>query len=74
MYPPLESIPRKSRKSYPIPGTKLVIPAETLVLVSVSALHKDPQIYANPQVFDPERFNSENKKLRHPMAYIPFGN
>ncbi|XP_072397509.1 cytochrome P450 9e2-like [Diabrotica undecimpunctata] len=37
------------------------------------AFHRDPNIYSNPEQFDPERFNDENKDKINPCAYLPFG-
>ena len=42
-------------------------------MVPIFAIHHDPDIYPDPDKFDPERFSDENKKNRHSMAFIPFG-
>ncbi|KAJ3624850.1 hypothetical protein MTP99_018441 [Tenebrio molitor] len=43
------------------------------VLISMYAIHRDPQYYPDPDRFDPERFSDENKSKIHPYTYLPFG-
>lgn len=47
------------------PGTKITIP--------VQALLGDTKYWENPDKFDPERFNDENKSQQHKFVYLPFG-
>ncbi|XP_059610759.1 probable cytochrome P450 9f2 [Phlebotomus argentipes] len=35
--------------------------------------HRSPDFFPNPNKFDPERFNDENKESIHPMTFVPFG-
>ena len=49
------------------------IPAGNLsIVISAYAMHRNPRIYPDPLVFDPERFNLENSVGRHPYAFVPF--
>jgi len=56
-----------------MPGSKVKVNVGQLVSISVQGIHNDERYYPNPERFDPERFNGENKKDRHQYAYIPFG-
>jgi cytochrome P450 family 6 len=42
-------------------------------IISISALHHDPKYYPEPESFDPERFNEDEKAKRHHYVYLPFG-
>ncbi|XP_011862719.1 PREDICTED: probable cytochrome P450 6a14 [Vollenhovia emeryi] len=72
-YPPGTILMREATSSYTFDGTKVSIPKEQKVWIPVYAIHRDPDIYPKPDVFDPERFNEEAVQTRHPMAYLPFG-
>ncbi len=50
-----------------------LIPEGSYVLVSPWELHHDPRLFADPERFDPERFNAENEPTIPKYAYIPFG-
>lgn len=50
-----------------------MIEKDTLTFIPVYGIHYDSDIYPQPEKFDPERFSDENKKDRHPMAHLPFG-
>lgn len=73
MYPVLPYLNRCVTQDYTIPGTKITLKTGTRCMISVSGVHYDPEIYANPDRFEPDRFLVENLKKRHPLAYLPFG-
>ncbi|XP_026829047.1 cytochrome P450 4C1-like isoform X2 [Ooceraea biroi] len=49
-----------------------LVPAGTQVYVDILSLHKNPEFWPNPEVFDPDRFLPELVQNRHPFAYVPF--
>ncbi|KAH9510182.1 Cytochrome P450 4V2, partial [Bulinus truncatus] len=49
-----------------------IIPKDTSVIIITVAVHRDPKIYPEPELFKPERFFLENSANRHPYSYIPF--
>lgn len=49
------------------------IPAGVRLVVPKWSIHRDPELWPEPEKFDPERFNPDNESNRHPASYIPFG-
>nr|QTM97431.1 Cytochrome P450 [Sitophilus oryzae] len=43
------------------------------VWIPVHGIHMDPEKYPDPEKFEPERFNDENKDRINPYVYLPFG-
>ncbi|KAK2160067.1 hypothetical protein LSH36_141g09037 [Paralvinella palmiformis] len=71
MYPPGPQFDRECVADTEVKGIK--VPKGMFVIVPVHALNNDPEVWPNPEQFDPERFTEEAKKSRHPFQYIPFG-
>ncbi|XP_047474770.1 cytochrome P450 4c3-like isoform X3 [Penaeus chinensis] len=70
LFPSVPFIARELREDVVI--NDYHIPSGTTVLVVTYRLHRDPEQFPNPEVFDPDRFLPENCKTRHPYAYVPF--
>ncbi|MED6220422.1 hypothetical protein PIB30_044666 [Stylosanthes scabra] len=50
------------------------VPRNTLVFVNAWAIHRDPELWAQPATFRPERFeNPETSNSNNPYALMPFG-
>ncbi|CAO1442022.1 unnamed protein product [Diamesa tonsa] len=41
--------------------------------IPIYSFHRDPQYFQDPEKFDPERFNDENRGNIDPDTYLPFG-
>ncbi|XP_037904183.1 probable cytochrome P450 6a13 isoform X2 [Hermetia illucens] len=72
-YPPASLLIRKCNCDYQIPNSDRIIEKGTRVLIPAYSIHRDPDIWPDPEVFDPERFAPEQVKERHPMAFLGFG-
>ena len=72
-YPIVDTLVRNVGAPYKVPDTDLVLEKGLRILVPVLGIHRDPEIYPEPEKFDPERFTKENVAARHPYAWIPFG-
>lgn len=72
-YPPTAILKRKSTSDYTFNGTKIKIPKGTVIWIPIIVIQHDPNIYPNPEIFDPERFNEDAIAARHPMHYLSFG-
>lgn len=73
MYGPVFGLLRTATKDYKVPDSDLMIRKGQLAIIPIYSIHMDANIYPKPEKFDPERFTEENKRNRHPMAHLPFG-
>ncbi len=48
------------------------IPPGAVVIAATYAMHRHPEIWSNPEGFDPDRFSPEASKGRHSAAFLPF--
>ncbi|GFS61343.1 cytochrome P450 4c3 [Nephila pilipes] len=70
LWPPTPFIARDLEEDVVIDGC--LVPKGTSCGILIYMLHRDPEVFPNPEVFDPNRFLLENAAGRHPFAYIPF--
>ncbi|TRY77768.1 hypothetical protein TCAL_08505 [Tigriopus californicus] len=71
--PVLGLITRACTKDYIIPGTDILLKKGNEVHINAMAIHANPDIYPDPEKYDPERFTKEAKSNRHPYAFLGFG-
>nr|XP_020663182.1 cytochrome P450 4B1-like isoform X1 [Pogona vitticeps] len=70
VYPPVPQVYRELSKPVTFPDGK-TFPKGGLISLNIYALHKNSNVWKDPEVFDPFRFSPENSS-RHPYAYLPF--
>ncbi|XP_053962930.1 probable cytochrome P450 6u1 [Anastrepha ludens] len=64
---------RNTNKDYEVPNSIFMLRTDNHLVIPIAAIHRDPELYPEPNKFDPERFSKENVQRRHPMAFLPFG-
>jgi cytochrome P450 len=71
LYPPAWMQMRFVAKEFELDGVHL--PVGTLVMLSQWVIHRLPDIWEDPEVFRPERWDPVNGQQVPPGAYFPFG-
>ena len=71
LFPPAWTMTREALEDDEVEGKP--IPKGISVFMSIYELHRNPNIWKNPLVFDPENFSPENVKNRPKFNYLPFG-
>ncbi|MFC4174632.1 cytochrome P450 [Microvirga sp. GCM10011540] len=71
LYPPAPVITRTAARDFPLAG--FTVPAGTITVVPIYAVHHHTRLWKDPERFDPDRFSPEQAKGRHRYAYMPFG-
>ncbi|MGW4778213.1 cytochrome P450 [Streptomyces filamentosus] len=71
LYPSAWILPRHAPGADTLAGHEL--PAGTDLLVCPHLTHRDPELWPEPEHFDPARFTTPGRRPGHPGAYLPFG-
>ena len=72
MYPPVPLIARRVEHDVKLASGPYTIPKGTSVVLLQFAVHRNPDIYPNPNKFDPDNFLPERMSKRHFYSFIPF--
>ena len=77
LYPPAYIIGRLATRNVLVPGErpgeKSVIAKGKVAFVNVLGIHRRPDLFPDPDRFDPTRFLGDREKAIPKGAYIPFG-
>ena len=68
--PPAAGVGRLAVRDIAVDGHR--VEAGSLVLVGIYAVHRDPTLWPQPLVFDPDRFSPEAARARDRWQFIPF--
>lgn len=71
LHPPLFMLVRVCKKDFVYKD--YFIPAGTWIIVSPTVAHRIPSVFANPDKFDPDRFEAPREEDKRDFAYIAFG-
>ncbi|MGW1780765.1 cytochrome P450 [Streptomyces sp. NPDC002143] len=71
LYPSAWILPRHATEADTLAG--YAVEAGTDLLVSPYLTHRDPELWPDPERFDPRRFTAADGRPTHPGAYYPFG-
>lgn len=71
-YPPVMFLARNTAQDYTFENN-VKIGKNMKVFIPIYGIQNDPNIFPNPDVFDPDRFTNENIQSKNPMNYLPFG-
>jgi cytochrome P450 len=71
LYPPASLFDRVAKEDVEIGG--YLLPKGTTIFISPYAIHRRPDLWADPERFDPDRFLPDKEEARPRFAYLPFG-
>lgn len=71
LYPAAGRIERVCKATTEING--VTIPKGVVTVIPAFVLHRDPELWPDPEEFRPERFSKENRETQDPYTFLPFG-
>ncbi|XP_017773488.1 PREDICTED: cytochrome P450 4g15-like [Nicrophorus vespilloides] len=72
MYPPVPIIARLLQEEVKLSSGDYTLPIGATVVVAQALLHRRPDSFPNPDVFNPDNFLPERCQERHYYSYVPF--
>ncbi|KAK4886657.1 hypothetical protein RN001_002928 [Aquatica leii] len=72
IFPPVPIIARQLRHNVKLASGDYMLPAGCTVIVATIRVHRRPDLYANPEQFNPDNFLPERTANRHYYGFIPF--
>ena len=70
LYPPVGYVGRETKEDTVIAGH--VIPGGVNVILDIMGMHRHPDVWEEPEEYNPLRFHPSQAEERHLYAYIPF--
>ncbi|XP_032552822.1 cytochrome P450 4B1-like [Chiroxiphia lanceolata] len=71
LFPPVPSVSRQLSKPITFSDGRS-LPAGCQVALNIFAIHRNRDVWENPEIYDPLRFSPENSAQRHSHAFLPF--
>ncbi|XP_071448008.1 probable cytochrome P450 6a13 [Hetaerina americana] len=81
-YPPSPFLARLASKKYYLPspeyenekgGEGIWLDEGSAVVIPILGLHRDPEYYPSPEIFDPDNFSDKNSSKRTQFTFLGFG-
>ncbi|KEZ40985.1 Cytochrome P450 61 [Scedosporium apiospermum] len=70
--PPVLMVPYMAKKAFPITDT-YTVPKGAMIIPTTYMALRDPEVYENPDVFDPDRYYSGDAEAKGAKNYLVFG-
>ncbi|NXM73458.1 CP4B1 protein, partial [Serilophus lunatus] len=71
LFPPVPSVSRQLSKPITFPDGRS-LPAGCQVALNIFGIHRNRDVWEDPEVYDPLRFSPEKSAQRHSHAFLPF--
>ncbi|NXU18164.1 CP4B1 protein, partial [Pardalotus punctatus] len=71
LFPPVPSVSRQLSKPITFPDGRS-LPAGCQIGLNIFAIHRNRDVWEDPEVYDPLRFSPENSAQRHSHAFLSF--
>ncbi|NXY24484.1 CP4B1 protein, partial [Atrichornis clamosus] len=71
LFPPVPSVSRQLSKPVTFPDGRS-LPAGCQIALNIFGIHRNRDVWEDPEIYDPLRFSPENSAQRHSHAFLPF--